>query len=113
VWVETGCDWEELELEGAPLEPDTTAGLVAGGGGGAATGAGAGAGGGGATGGGAAAEPAPPAEAPEALALAGLAFGLTWIVRWITCVRTFGFGFCVRAASVCVVVVLPLLELSA
>ena len=36
---------------------------------------------------------------------------MTWTVRRMTCVFTFGFGFCIKAA--CVWVAVPVLELSA
>jgi hypothetical protein len=99
VCVVTGCDVPVLE--GAPLDWETTGLLVGGGAGeGAATGAG----------GGLEATPAPELGGPLAAA-PFLGFGLTWTVRCITCVFTFGFGFWVRAA--CVWVAVPVLEFSA
>jgi hypothetical protein len=97
VWVEGGAlvePPEELEplvpVEGEEYEDGLLTGVTAGAGAGAVAGAGA--------------ELEPEAEPPpdpeEAFSFLGL--GRTWIVRWTTCVWTFGFGgFCAAAAPAC------------
>jgi hypothetical protein len=91
---------------GAPLDCEVTGLLVTGG---AAAGAGTGAG----AGAGATAVLAPAAVAGPLVTEAFLGFGLTWTVRRVIWVFTFGFGFWVNAACVWVAVPLAVFELRA